>query len=159
MKTKPIILSIIFFLILSVSFAQKEESLKTKKRKKAPITMISGKVYITKYHSYDELNKLSKGDLLALYSERIEVIVNILPSIAFATKPDVTMESLGIPETKDNKKALEASREASVKYFDSTVEFQRKILPYSDTRDLIAAILFYEETLKSLHTYNDFKVD
>ncbi len=121
--------------------------------------MISGKVYITKYHSYDELNKLSKGDLLALYSERIEVIVNILPSIAFATKPDVTMESLGIPETKDNKKALEASREASVKYFDSTVEFQRKILPYSDTRDLIAAILFYEETLKSLHTYNDFKVD
>ncbi len=105
------------------------------------------------------MNKLSKGDLLTLYSERIEVIVNILPSIAFATKPDVTMASLGIPVTKDNKKALEASREASIEYFDSTVEFQRKILPYSDTRDLIAAVLFYEETLKSLHTYNDFKAD
>ena len=159
MKTKPIILSVIFFLIVCVSFAQNVERPKTKKNKKVPITIISGKVYITKYHSYDELNKMSKGDLLTLYSERIEVIVNILPSIAFATKPDVTMASLGIPETKENKKALEASREASVKYFDSTVEFQRKILPYSDTRDLIAAILFYEETLKSLHTYNDFKAD
>ena len=159
MKSKSILLSVIFFLIISASFAQKKEVTKTVKKKNAPITMISGKVFISKYHSYDELNKLSKGDLLALYSERIEVIVNILPSIAFATKPDVTMESLGIPETKENKKALEASREASVEYFDSTVEFQRKILPYSDTRDLIAAILFYEETLKSLHTYNDFKVD
>lgn len=158
MKTKTTILSVVFFLMLSVCFSQKEKASKTKK-KNAPITMITGKVYITKYHSYDELNKLSKGDLLTLYSERIEVIVNILPSIAFATKPDVTMASLGIPETKDNKKALEASREASVKYFDSTIEFQRKILPYSDTRDLIAAILFYEETLKSLHTYNDFKAE
>ena len=159
MKTKSTLLSVIFFLIISSSFAQKEKAVKAVKKKNAPITMISGKVYITKYHSYDELNKLSKGDLLTLYSERIEVIVNILPSIAFATKPDVTMASLGIPETKENKKALEASRDASVEYFDSTVEFQRKILPYSDTRDLIAAILFYEETLKSLHTYNDFKVD
>ena len=159
MKTKPIIFSVIFFLFMSVSFAQQEESPKTKKKKKAPITMITGKVYITKYHTYEELNKMSKGDLLALYSERIEVIVNILPNIAFATKPTVTMESLGIPETKDNKKALEDNQKASVEYFDSTVEFQRKILPYSDTRNLISAILFYEETLKSLHTYNDFIVD
>lgn len=158
MKTKPTILGIIFFLLVSVSYAQEKKVVRTQK-KNAPITMISGKVHINKYHSYEELNKLPKGELLNLYSERIEVIVNILPSIAFATKPDVTMESLGIPETKENKKALEANREASVEYFDSTIEFQRKILPYSDTRDLIAAVLFYEETLKSLHTYNDFKVD
>lgn len=160
MKTKSTLISVIFFLIMSFCFAQNGEPLKTiKKSKRAPITMISGKVYITKYHTYDELNKMSKGDLLALYSERIEVIVNILPNIAFATKPTVTMASLGIPETKDNKKALEANQEASVEYFDSTMEFQRRILPYSDTRNLIAAILFYEETLKSLHTYNDFNID
>ena len=160
MNTKPTLLSIIFFLVFGFCFAQNEEE-KTvvKKKRKAPITMISGKVFIKKYHSYDELNKLPKGELLTLYSERIEVLVNILPNIAFATKPDVTMASLGIPETNENKKALEANREASVDFFDSTVEFQRKILPYSDTRDLIAAILFYEETLKSLHTYNDFRVD
>lgn len=160
MKTKSTIISVILFLTISFCFSQEEARTKvTKKNKKAPITMITGKVYITKYHTYDELNKMSKGDLLTLYSERIEVIVNILPNIAFATKPTVTMASLGIPETKDNKKALEANQEASVEYFDSTIEFQRKILPYSDTNNLIAAILFYEETLKSLHTYNEFNVD
>lgn len=135
---------------MSIGFAQKKD---------APVYIIKGKVNISKYHSYEELNTMSKGKLLNLYSERIEVIVNILPNIAFATKPGVTMASLGIPETKDNKKALKANHEASVEYFDSTIKFQSTILPYSDKRDLIAAILFYEETLKSLYTYNDFKDD
>ena len=152
MKTKPTLIAFLFILMISFSFAQTTTVTKTKK-KKAPITMISGKVFIKKYHSYEELNEMPKGELLSLDSLRIKVIVNI------ATKPDVTMASLGIPETKENKKALEANREASVEFFDSTIEFQKKILPYSDTRDLIAAILFYEETLKSLHTYNDYKVD
>ncbi len=150
MKTKSTLFSAIFFMMISIGFAQK---------KKAPISMISGKVNISKYHNHDELGSMSKGELLTLYTERIEVIVNILPNIAFATKPGVTMSSLGIPETKENVRALKDNQEASVEYFDSTVQFQTSILPYSDTRDLIAAILFYEETLKSLHTYNDFKTD
>ena len=157
MRTKPTLLSIILFLLVSVSFAQ-EKKVKTSKTPTS-VHMISGKVFINKYHSYEELKNLSKGELLTLYSERIKVIVNILPNIAFATKPDVTMASRGIPETKENRKALEANLEASAEYFDSTIEFQKKILPYSDTRDLIAAISFYEQTLKSLHTYNEYKVD
>lgn len=157
MRTKSTILSVIFFMMVSISFAQQKTTKVQKKQ--TSIQMISGKVYINKYHSYEELKNLSKGELLNLYSERIKVIVNILPNIAFATKPDVTMASRGIPETKENKKALEANLEASAEYFDSTIEFQKKILPYSDTKDLIAAISFYEQTLKSLHTYNDFKVD
>jgi len=136
--------------MISMSFAQK---------KKNSQSIISGKVNISKYHSRDDLDSMKKGELLVLYIERIEVIVNILPNIAFATKPGVTMESLGIPETKDNKKALEENIEASGDYFESTIEFQKKILPYSDTTDLIAAILFYESTLKALHTYDDFKKD
>ncbi|GGW63873.1 hypothetical protein GCM10008085_14760 [Winogradskyella epiphytica] len=133
-----------------MSFAQK---------KKDSQSIISGKVSISKYHSREELKKMPKGDLLVLYIERIEVIVNILPNIAFATKPGVTMESLGIPDTKDNTKALEENIKASSTYFDSTMEFQRRVLPYSDTTDLIAAILFYESTLKALHTYDDYKKD
>jgi len=150
MKTKSILFCALFFLMISMSFAQK---------KKESQNIISGKVNISKYHSRDDLRNKKKGELLVLYIERIEVIVNILPNIAFATKPGVTMESLGIPETKDNKKALEENIEASDSYFESTIEFQKKILPYSDTTDLIAAILFYESTLKALHTYDDFKKD
>jgi hypothetical protein len=157
MKTKLTLISAIFFLMINMGHAQdKKES---KKKKDNSVSIITGKVNISKYYSRDQLNEMSKGELLDLYIERIEVIVNILPNIAFATKPGVTMDNLGIPETKENKKALEENKEASGDYFDSTVEFQTKILPYSDTKDLIAAILFYEATLKSLHTYNDFKED
>lgn len=148
MKTKFTLFSILFFLIIGMSYAQKKDEAQS---------IISGKVGISKYHSRSNLEKMPKGELLDLYIERIEVIVNILPNIAFATKPGVTMEALGIPDTKDNKKALEENIEASTTYFDSTIEFQKKILPYSDTSDLISAILFYESTLKSLHTYEDFK--
>lgn len=145
MKTKLSLLSIVFLLITSFGFAQKD-----------PQSIISGKVSISKYHDRGELETLQKGDLLNLYNERIEVIVKILPNIAFATKPGVTMSSLGIPDTKENRKALEENVKASKTYFDSTIEFQNKVLPYSDKSNLISAILFYEETLKALHTYSEF---
>ena len=145
MKTKIIIVITAFLLSTASLFAQKN-----------PQDIISGKVSISKYHDRDELNTLTKGKLLELYIERIEVIVKILPNIAFATKPGVTMTSLGIPDTKDHRKALEENIEASNDYFESTIEFQNKILPYSDKTNLISAILFYEETLKSLHTYNEY---
>ncbi|MGG5486448.1 MULTISPECIES: hypothetical protein [Flavobacteriaceae] len=147
MKTKFTILMMVFFLAMSNGFAQKKDEAQN---------IISGKVSITKYHDREDLEKMQKGELLDLYTERIEVIVNILPNIAFATKPGITMTSLGIPDTKDNRKALEDNKNASKIYFDSTIEFQKKVLPYSDKSNLIAAILFYEQTLKSLHTYNEF---
>jgi len=157
MRTKSTLLILTFLLTTGMGFAQKNN--RSSKKKDVSMNIINGKVNISKYHTHDELDKMSKGELLGLYTERIKVIVNILPNIAFATKPGITMSDLGIPDTKENKKALENNVEASVKYFDSTIEFQKTILPYSDTRDLIAAILFYEETLKSLHTYNDYKTD
>ena len=153
MKTQLTLFTIVLLVMVGLGNAQET----TSNRSTASQSIISGKVNISKYHSREQLDDMSKGELLNLYIERIEVIVNILPNIAFATKPGITMKSLGIPETKENKKALEKNIEASDDYFESTVEFQTKILPYSDTNDLIAAILFYESTLKALHTYNDFK--
>ena len=147
MKLKIILFSFSLFLVTGISFAQK---------KKKEQSFITGKVAIAKYHDRDELEGKQKGELLDLYVERIEVIVKILPNIAFATKPGITMTSLGIPDTKDHRKALEENIEASDDYFKSTIEFQKKILPYSDRSNLISAILFYEETLKSLHTYNEY---
>lgn len=145
MKTKLTLLCMLFLLMTTVGFAQKDAQ-----------SIITGKVSIAKYHDRSELDQMPKGDLLTLYNERIEVIVKILPNIAFATKPGVTMASLGIPDTKENKKALEDNIKAVNTYFDSTMSFQNKVLPYSDKSNLVAAILFYEETLKSLHTYSEF---
>lgn len=147
MKTNSTLFILIFCLITSISFAQK---------KNKDLTIISGKTNITQYYNHGQLNEMSKGDLLTLYIERIEVIVNILPNIAFSTDPEASMSSLGIPKAKDNRKALKENHKASQEYFDHTIKFQKTLLPYSDTQNLISAILFYEETLKSLHTYNDY---
>ena len=147
MKTKLLVFCAIFFLITSTIFSQNKD---------AAQGIISQGVSIKKYHDRDELDQMNKGQLLELYIERIEVIVKILPNIAFTNKPGVTITDLGIPDTKDHRKALEENKKAASDYFENTIEFQTKILPYSDKSNLIAAILYYEQTLKSLHTYNEF---
>ncbi len=145
MKLK--LLTVVLLLFTTLSIAQKTV--------RQP-SIIADDVSISKYHDREDLQKMRKGQLLQLYNKRIEVIIKILPNIAFATKPGVTMSSLGIPDTKENRAALLANTAATTTYFQNTVQFQKIVLPYSDKSNLIAAILFYEETLKALHTYEDF---
>ena len=147
LNPKTTLLTIALLLVTIFASAQKKN--------KQP-NIISGDVAIKKYHDRDQLEEMQKGELLILYNRRIEIIIRILPNIAFATKPGVTMGSLGIPDTKDNRNALKENIKATTTYFENTIEFQKIVLPYSDKNNLISAILFYEETLKSLHTYDDF---
>lgn len=149
MKSKIILLSFSLFLITGIGFAQKKG--------KEPKSIISDKVTIGKYHNKEELERLQKGELIMLYEERNQVLTSTLPYIAFATKPGVTMNALGIPDNNDNTKALDDQFENTDDYLENTLEFQRKFLPYGDTKNLIAAILFYEEIMKSLHQYNEFR--
>jgi len=146
MKIKMVLFSFSFFLIAGIGFAQKNKEAKS----------IISNVAIKKYHNKEDLERMQKGELLVLYVERIESLVKLLPYIAFATKPGVTMTTLGIPNDSDNRKALDNQFEATDDFLKSTGEFQSRILPYSDTDNLIAAILFYEETMKSLHEYSEF---
>ncbi|WP_100614521.1 hypothetical protein [Confluentibacter citreus] len=147
MNTKIILLSVSLFLVASIGFAQKKDE---------PKSIINGKISIKKYYNKEELERLQKGELLTLYTERIEALVETLPYIAFATKPGVTMATLGIPNDNDNKKILDSKFEATSTFLQANRGFQSKILPYSDTNKLISGILFYEEILKSLHEYSEF---
>ena len=147
MKSKIIfLLSVLFFLTAEAVSAQ---------AKNAPRSIISTTALIRKYHDQKELSGMQKGELLELYIERIKVLVKTLPYIALVTKPGVTMADLGIPDDNDHKKILETQAVGTTTFLDTTVEFQRKMMPYSDKSNLIAAILFYEGTLKSLHEFNE----
>lgn len=148
MKVKIILFSFSFFLAVGVGYAQH--------KKDEALNIISAKVAIKKYHSKDELDRMPKGDLLGLYMERIESLVKMLPYIAFATKPGVTLESLGIPNDKSNTHALENQFKSTDEYLENTGEFHKKFLPYSDTNKLISAIIFYEDIMKSLHEYSEY---
>lgn len=123
--------------------------------KNAPKSIISTTALIKKYYDQKELQVMKKGELLELYIERIKVLVKTLPYIALATKPGVTMTDLGIPNDANNRNILGDQAESTANFLDMTVAFQRKMVPYSDKNDLIAAILFYENTLKSLHEFNE----
>ncbi len=148
MKLKVFIISFGLFLVAGVGFAQKKKEAKS---------IISEKVAIKKYHNKQELDRMQKGELIALYTERNQVLVRTLPYIAFATKPGVTMTTLGIPNDSDNRKALDNQFGTTDDYLEKTTEFHQVYLPYSDTKNLIAAILFYEEIMKSLHQYSEFR--
>jgi len=150
MKAKFLFLSMCFFTV-TVIFSQ------TKSTPKSIKSIISTDATIKKYHVLDELKDMQKGELLNLYIERIKVITKTLPYIALATKPGVTMNDLGIPSNSENNKLLDAQAEETAKYLESTIEFQKQLLPYSDKENLIASILFYENTLKSLHEFEDLK--
>lgn len=118
-------------------------------------SIISTTALIKKYHDQKELKGMQKGELLELYIERIKVLVKTLPYIALATKPGVTIVDLGIPNDSEHRKTLDVQEEATVNFLETTVEFQRKMVPYSDKENLIKAILFYEGTLKSLHEFDE----
>jgi len=147
MKIKFILFSFCFLLVTSIGFAQKGDE---------PKSIINEKVAIKKYHNKEELERMQKGELLTLYVERIESLIETLPYISFATKPGITMSTLGIPNDKDNRKILEKKFESTKDFLEANHEFQKSILPYSDTNNLISAILFYEEIMKSLHEYSEF---
>ena len=146
MKGKIILFSAFFIMTTAAVSAQ---------AKNAPRSIISTTAIIRKYHDQKELSGMQKGELLELYIERIKVLVKTLPYIALVTKPGVTMADLGIPDDGDHKKILDGQAVGTTNFLDTTVEFQRKMMPYSDKGNLIAAILFYEGTLKSLHEFND----
>lgn len=146
MKWKIIFVSVFLLFATGSTFAQ---------IKNQPKSIINKSALIKKYHDQKELIGMQKGDLLELCIERVAVLVKTIPYVALATKPGVTMSDLGIPNNPEYRKTLETQEEGTVNYLEITTEFQRKILPYSDKDNLISAILFYENILKSLHEFND----
>lgn len=143
MKANIVFLSI-FLSTASVGFSQNKVVVQS---------IISRDAAIRKYHELDELKGMQKGQLLELYTERFRVLTKILPNIALAKTPGVTIADLGIPNDAENRKTMEAQTASTTGFIVQTEDFQRKMLPYSDKNTLISAILFYESTLKSLHEF------
>lgn len=139
---------IILFSIFMIALSSHKSNAQSKPN--MPQSIISTTASIRTYNDDKSLKAMSKGELLELYIERMKVIVRILPKIGLATKPGVTMADLGIPDTSDNRKALELERDATTTYLDISVDYLRKMLPFCDKGQLVASILFYEQTLKAL---------
>lgn len=97
---------------------------------------------------------MQKGQLLDLYIERIQTLINTLPYIALTKKPGVTMKDVGVPATAENIKSLTNQKENTQKFLLITIEFQKTMMPYSDKGSLVQSILYYEAMLKELNQLN-----
>lgn len=147
MKVKIIFMAFLLFFTGQAMFSQSG----------APQSVISTTAVIRKYHTQDELKGKPKGELIELYIERIKVLVKTLPYVALATKPGLTLTDLGVPMDKDKTKLQETQSAASEAFLESTMDYQRRLVPFADTENIIAGILFYESVVKSLHLFNEYK--
>ncbi|CAH0337475.1 hypothetical protein FVB9288_03238 [Flavobacterium sp. CECT 9288] len=143
MKAKVIVLSF-FLMSTGAAFSQ---------AKVVERSIISKDASIRTFHDLDQLKSMQKGELIELYTERVRVLVKILPNIALAKLPGVTISDLGIPNDAVNKKALEDVAQGTQDFLTVSTDFQKKMLPYADKNTLVAAILFFETTMKSLHEF------
>lgn len=115
-----------------------------------PKSIISTSAVVKKYHQKNELEEMKKGELVDLYIERINVIVNKIPFIALTTKRGVSISDLGIPSSSNNIKVLENQQENIKTFLDGTEKFEKVTAPFADKADLIDAILYLESMLKEL---------
>ncbi len=131
------------FLLFSVSiYAQKPVG-------QLPIINVRG---VSKYSNLKDLEAMNKGELKALYLERVKILINIMPYMAITSKPGVTLKDLGVPESVENVSALKKETDNRALYLTSNAEFLDTIMSYSDKSVIITAILFLEETMKKIHS-------
>ena len=74
-----------------------------------------------------------------------EIQKNLI-AVIFADITERKLKELQFLKDKEN---------ATVDFIETTSDFHKKMLPYADKSNLIAGILFYEETMKLLHEYNE----
>ena len=138
----------IYLGILSIFLLGSGEIVAQKNQKAVPQKIIINVRGISKYHNLKELQDMTKGQLIPLYKERVKILYNVFPYIGVTPKPGVSFADLGIPASKENTAALDQEIINRGQFIENNDKFLNAILPYSDTSNIINAILFYEEVLK-----------
>jgi hypothetical protein len=113
-----------------------------------PILSVKG---IGGFHQLKDLESMNKGQLYDLYFERIGILSSILPYYAMTSKPGVSIKDVGIPVNEANIKAQEKDFELRSAYIQTQRQYLSDMIPYCEKSNIIAAILFYEDTLKKIH--------
>lgn len=103
-----------------------------------------------KFHTIDELEDLKKGELIKLYTERVNEIITVIPYLALTNEPGVTMSDIGIKENSANLKILDKHHETGIDASESTSNFISEFIPYADTEKIIWSILYFEEIIKKI---------
>ncbi len=143
-----------FFVIILISVATAGNLLAQSKTKE--VLLVNSHATIQKYHTIDELNNKSKGDLISLYKERFKVLTFLLPYSALSTKPGISLKELGIPENTENKTLLEKENKTGEAFDDAVNISLDNFIAYADKSNIVWSILFFEDTIRKLAIGKDY---
>lgn len=134
---KLFFVSVFFFLAISSGFAQSKKNV-----------YFDHNTLVKKFHTIDELEGLKKGQLIALYIDRVREVITILPYLALTNKPGVSLSDGGIKETPNNLKVLDKHHQAIIKSSKETSDMISEFVPYADTEKIVWSILYFEDVIK-----------
>ncbi|AXT61134.1 hypothetical protein D1816_12515 [Aquimarina sp. AD10] len=135
-----ITISIIFILIINSVFAQSIND----------AVFFTPSKQINKFHTIGDLEALKKGELIALYQDRVEEIMTILPLLSLTNEAGVRLKDIGIKEDSRHVKILKSNKESTTKNLVTTKKAIEELVPYADTGKIIWTILYYEEVIKKM---------
>ncbi len=105
---------------------------------------------INKFHTIDDLEDASKGELVKIYLERNKELTTVLPFIALTTKPDQKLEDVGIRNDSHNSKLLYKYKTTEKKLSTTNTNILNEFISYADSDNLILSILYMEDIIKKL---------
>lgn len=110
-------------------------------------TMLASVTGFSQTHTDSSLNSLTKMQLANIYLDQVVELAFSSPYTPFTIGvSDTTHGDLDIPVSKYIKKKREDILEMSKSYGETVKEQLYEIVPYSDKKDIIRAILFLQET-------------
>ncbi|WP_109299628.1 hypothetical protein [Aquimarina sp. AU474] len=133
-------ISFFFFIIAHSAIAQKVND----------AVFFTQKKQITRFHTISDLETLKKGELIKLYTDRVEEIMTILPFISLTNEAGVKLSDIGIKEDSRHLKILKNGTESTEKNLETTKEVIEELVPYADTEKIIWTILYFEEIIKKM---------
>lgn len=135
------LLGTLFFslFLISISSAQSKKNV-----------FFDQKKLINKFHTIDELEDLKKGDLIQLYTERINEITIVLPYLALTNEAGVKLSDIGIKESSDHLKSLDKHHAIITNALENTKNIISEFIPYADTENIVWSILYFEEVIKKI---------
>ncbi len=116
----------------------------------APKTLFGKLDQVNKFHTIDDLEDSSKGDLVKLYIERNNELITVLPFIGLTTKPDQKLQDVGIRSTPSNEKLLAKYKTNEKKLLRANSKITAELISYADSENLIWSILYMEDIIKKL---------
>ncbi len=131
---------ILFILITSKGFCQQKDN---------PLEegLIGKEAQLNMYHNFADLEKLNKDVLVRIYTTRVMAMMELLPFCALNAEKAKTLETLGIPNTKDNIKILSKYIKSKHKYEEQLQYTMSQTSVYAEKQDLIDMILLMERFL------------